>query len=180
MNNRRLEYNPLFESITDSARRYETISEQSTVDKMKYAVEYARRIIETCYSQYVYFVNSVPDATLKTKLLTELATFLKDQISQKKLDVKTFFDAMISKMEDLVKQISGNQSIRNLENFDKLQSIYSKIEQGKDELKNVTMAEYTKQYATEYTSDDVKAAVTSFVTFSSEALAQTLASTAKK
>jgi hypothetical protein len=179
MNNRRLEYNPLFESITDSARRYETISE-NTVDKMKYAVEYARRIIETCYSQYVYFVNSVPDAAVKTKLLTELDTFLKGQITQQNLDVKTFFDSMISKMEDLVKQISGNQSIRNLENFDKLQSIYDKIEQGKDELKNVTMEEYTKQYAAEYTSDDVKLAVKNFVTFSSQALTQVLDSTVKK
>jgi hypothetical protein len=179
MNNRRLEYNPLFESITDSARRYETISE-NTADKMKYAVEYARRIIETCYSQYVYFLNSVPDAALKATLLNELDTFLKAQTTQKNLDVKTFFDSMISKMEALVKEISGNQSIRNLQNFDKLQSIYSKIEQGKEELKNVTMVEYTKQYATEYTSDDVKAAVNSFVTFSSQALTQILASTVKK
>ena len=74
----------------------------------------------------------------------------------------------------------GNLSIRNLENFDKLQSIYDKIEQGKDELKNVTMEEYTKQYAAEYTSDDVKLAVKNFVTFSSQALTQVLDSTVKK
>jgi len=179
MNNRRLEYNPLFESLADSARRYERIVEQSTPDKIKYAVEYARRIMETCYSQYVYFVNSVPDATVKTTLLTSLSTYLKEQ-KDKGLDIKTFFDGMISKMEDLVKQISGNQAIRNLENFEKLQSIYDKIEQGKNELKDVTMEEYTKQYSTEYTSPEVKKAVNDFISFSSQALDQSLpAGTAK-
>ena len=180
MNNRRLEYNPLFESLTDSARRYETISEQSTTDKMKYAVEYARRIIETCYTQYVYFVNSIPDSATKQTVLTELEAFLKKENEQPSIDFKNFFDSMIAKMEELAGKVSGNQAIRNLENFEKLQQIYNKIEQGKDELKNVTVPEYTKQYATEYTSDAVKNAVKSFVKFSSESLSQILASSTAK
>ncbi len=174
MNNRRLEYNPLFESLTDSARRYQTISEDATTDKMKYAVEYARRIIETCYTQYVYFVNTIPDSVTKKTVLTELEGFLKKENEQPKIDFKTFFDSMIAKMEELVGRVSGNQAIRNLENFEKLQQIYNIIEQGKDELKNVTVPEYTKQYATEYTSDDVKNGVKSFVKFSSESLSQIL------
>jgi hypothetical protein len=174
MNNRRLEYNPLFESITDSARRYETISEQTTVDKTKYAVEYARRIIETCYSQYLYFLNSVPDETAKNEMMTELDTFLQEQAKQPKIDLKSFFDAMISKIENLISKISSIQSIRNLENFSKLQEIYKKVEQGKDELKDVTFSAYTKQYATEYTSDPVKEAVGTFVKFSADALKQSL------
>jgi hypothetical protein len=172
MNNRRLEYNPLFESITDSARRYETISEQTTVDKTKYAVEYARRIIETCYSQYLYFLNSLPDETKKNEIIAELDKFLEDQAKQPMIDFKTFFDAMISNIENIITQISSIQSIRNLENFSKLQEIFKKVEQGKDELKDVTFVEYTKQYATEYTSPDVKKAVGTFVKFSSEALKQ--------
>ena len=173
MNNRRLEYNPLFESITDSARRYERISEQA-IDKNKYAVEYARRIIETCYSQYLYFVNSVPNETIKKELLDVLSKFLDQKKTDQALDFKTFFDSMISKIEELITKISGEQSIRNLANFPKLQEIYNKIEQGKDELKNVTFDEYTKQYATEYTSDEVKKAVGDFVKFSSESLNQSL------
>jgi hypothetical protein len=173
MNNRRLEYNPLFESITDSARRYERISEQA-IDKNKYAVEYARRIIETCYSQYLYFVNSVPNETIKKELLDVLSTFLDKQKTDLALDFKTFFDSMISKIEELITKISGEQSIRNLSNFSKLQEIYNKIEQGKDELKNVTFQEYTKQYANEYTSDPVKEAVKKFVEFSADTLKQSL------
>ena len=164
MNNRRLEYNPLFESITDSARRYETISEETTVDKTKYAVEYARRIIETCYSQYLYFLNSVPDETTKNDLMEKQNTFLKDQAKQTMIDI-----------EKIIAEISSIQSIRNLENFSKLQEIFKKVEQGKDELKDVTFIEYTKQYATEYTSDPVKTAVGTFVKFSSESLIQSLA-----
>lgn len=175
MNNRRLEYNPLFESITDTAKRYETISEETTVDKTKYAVEYARRIIETCYSQYLYFLNSVPDETTKNDLMEKLDTFLKDQAKQPMIDFKMFFDAMISNIEKIIAEISSIQSIRNLENFPKLQEIFKKVEQGKDELKDVTFIEYTKQYATEYTSDPVKTAVGTFVKFSSEALIQSLA-----
>ena len=175
MNNRRLEYNPLFESITDTAKRYETISEETTVDKTKYAVEYARRIIETCYSQYLYFLNSVPDETTKNDLMEKLDTFLKDQAKQTMIDFKMFFDAMISNIEKIIAEISSIQSIRNLENFSKLQEIFKKVEQGKDELKDVTFIEYTKQYATEYTSDPVKTAVGTFVKFSSEALIQSLA-----
>jgi len=180
MNNRRLEYNPLFESLTDSARRYEKISEEATADKMKYAIEYARRILETCYSQYVYFVNSVPDSATKNEMLKQLDTFLKKENEQQKIDFKIFFDSMITKMEELAGKVSGNQAIRNLENFEKLQQIYTKIEQGKDELKNVTVPEYTKQYATEYTADAVKDAVKSFVQFSSQSLSQILASSTAK
>ncbi len=173
MNNRRLEYNPLFESITDSARRYERISEQA-IDKNKYAVEYARRIIETCYSQYLYFLNSLPDQTTKNDLMEKLNTFLKEQAKQPMIDFKMFFDEMISNIEKIIAEISNIQSIRNLENFPKLQEIFKKVEQGKDELKNVTFDEYTKQYATEYTSDEVKKAVGTFVKFSSESLNQSL------
>ena len=107
MNNRRFEYNPLFESLTDSARRYETISEQATADKMKYAVEYARRIIETCYTQYVYFVNTIPDSATKKTVLTELEAFLKKENEQPSIDFKNFFDSMIAKMEELAGKVSG-------------------------------------------------------------------------
>lgn len=179
MNNRRLDYNPLFESIIDSAKRYEKISEElSQEEKTKYAIEYARKIIEICYSQYIFFVNCIPDNTLKNKAIEETVTFLKNQ-NVESINFRTFFDAMIVKMNELSNSISGNQAIRNLANFSDLQKIYQKFESGVKILQDEVVKKYEKQYSTEITSPKVTEAVKSFVKFTYEALDQSLKSTKK-
>lgn len=185
----KIENNPLFESLKDSARKYEKISENNpgatgstgststgaapNKEKIKYAVEYARRIIETCYSEYIYFLNSIPDQGIKNDLITKTDELMKSQKTDPK-GFKMFFELMVSKMEELAGKVTGSPAIRNLPNFDKIQEVYSKFEKAKNELSEVTFKEYVKEYANEYTSKEVNDAVKAFVEFSSQALEQSL------
>lgn len=157
MNNSRLEYNPLFETLSDSARRYSRINEEDLVGatgagtvsaeySAKYAKEYAKRLIQIAYEQYFYFASSIPDATLKQKYVQEALEFLKTQETKgANLSFKEMIDGVIANCKKVVEAINLNADLINSAPI--IKDIYSNVEKGMLEIENA-VKQYLEQYGT--------------------------------
>jgi hypothetical protein len=165
MSSRRLEYNPLFESLADSARRYSKINEEGEAGltgatnsasqeyMMKYAKEYAKRIVQIVYEQYFYFASSIPDTTLKQKYVGEALEFLKTQKDKGAgITFKELADATIANGKKLIEAINLNTDLINSAPI--IKEIYANVESGMTEMENA-VKQYIEQYGAYSTSPEV-------------------------
>jgi hypothetical protein len=182
MGNHRLEYNPLFESLTDSARRYSAINEEDAVAGqagttsneylVKYAKEYAKRLVQISYEQYFYFVSSIPDSAMKQKYLKEAIDFLKTQETQgANLSFKAMIDGIISNCKKVVSEINLNADLINSAPI--LKDIYSNVEKGMNEMDNA-VKQYIEQYGTFSNTPEISQLLKDFCTLTYTNLQQYL------
>lgn len=169
MNNSRLEYNPLFESLRDSARRYSIINEEDLATSqntnsqeylLKYAKEYAKRLSQIAYEQYFYFVSSIPDATMKQQYVNEALEFIKTQMSKgANLSPKEMIDTIIANTKKVVEAINLNADLINSAPI--IKEIYSNVEKGMTEMENA-VKQYVEQYGTFASSPEVSQVLADF------------------
>lgn len=168
MKNNRLEYNPLFESLTDTARRYERISEedeQTTEYKKKYAAEYATRILAMIYEQYSYFVSSMPvEEKTRSEWKNNLQNFIKENSTKSDLSFKEIADSMISEMDKVNSSLKSNEIFsKKLKAYPSLENIQNNISGGIKELKN-TIDLYSQKYGDMTKDPSVIGKVKEFIT----------------
>ena len=90
--------NPLFESLVVTAKKYERIHEATDpAYKLKYAKEYAAKILQLVYDQYIYFVSSIPLKSLKDDILTKSLEFIESKATGSNLTLQGL-------SEDIIKQ----------------------------------------------------------------------------
>lgn len=162
MNNRKLEYNPLFESLADTARRYERINEEVSPEvKIKYAKEYAKKILDAIYQQYVYFVYSIPDSTLKQTAIKEALTFIQGLSAKTtaQLSLETIVDEFTKKWDAIE---TSSQDIDAMKKAPILKDIYADVNKGMEEIKNAVKV-YLEKYGTEASSNAVLTDIKTFV-----------------
>ncbi|NBU98873.1 MAG: hypothetical protein EBS19_11800, partial [Spirochaetia bacterium] len=135
MNNRRLEYNPVFESITDSARRYSRISEEENDQnyKKQNAITYAKRILQISGSTLNYFVISIPNPTVRGKVLKTLMDFWSTQIANKSaITFENLFDKVSEQWGTMEKNITSSKEMLVYEGVNE---IYAEVTKGLEQMK---------------------------------------------
>jgi len=162
MNSRKIEYNPLFESVSDVAKRYRIINEEVSPEyKLKVAKEYAVMILQVMYDNYLYFVGSIPNETLKKSLKAELFNFVKSEYDkQGTVTFSGFMDSLKTKWTQSLSAITSNSDLIKLSAM--IKEIYNDVDKGMKELENAAKL-YNEKYPTESNSPEVSAAVQGLV-----------------
>lgn len=186
MNNRRLEYNPLFESVTETAKKYSKINEegQTLIDtgttgaggaskgseeyKIKYAKEYAIKIFQLIYDEYIYFMNSIQDETAKQKYAQEILDFLKANSQKSDINFEIISKEILTKWESMN---SSSEVKKIAESSDDFRKAYQDIAQA---IKNFTLLlnSYSQKYGKELSNNSVMTAIKSFVNTALSTLSQ--------
>lgn len=159
MNNKTI-YNPLFESLKETARRYDRINEDSAEYRLKGAIEYANKILQLTFDQYVYFVTSVPLASLKQDLVKKSLTFVDGLGTKTDLTLQSVIDLITKEWESASGSIMANQDLMKLSPA--VKDIYTKVSEGMSALKE-TVDLYIKRYGTEMNNPQVTTAIKTFV-----------------
>ena len=170
MNNRRLEYNPLFESITDSARRYQRISEDA-VDpqyKKQAAVNYAKRIIRIVGDQINYFVMSIPSPTVRATTLKTLLEFLTTTASKTGITFEELFNTFVEEWNTLEKSIVSSSEMSKYEGIDE---IYLKVANGMEKMKSAASL-YIEKYPEDSKSGEVTTALSEMMKMVKQSIEQ--------
>jgi len=173
MAHRNLPYNPLFESLNETARRYERFNESdvSPEYKRKYAIEYGSRIIQLMYDQYVYFTSSIPIEALRTQLYKDLVSFV-DLQSTKENTLKTIADSIMTILNNVLLEVNKRKESDFNEQNKKQWVIdaYKKLEEGLGKME-AAVNEYNKLYSEPY--PEVNKMIQDFLTNAKTALEQT-------
>lgn len=162
--------NPLFESLVDTAKKYERIQEATDPEyKMKYAKDYAVKIIQMIYDQYIYFVSSIPSEELKDRLFKEGITFVESKFREPNPTLKGLAEDLMKQWESVSGSISANPAIQNLS--PQIKEIYQKVGEGM-KASNDALNSYFEKYTQESTSPEVVNKIKTFMMGSLEALKQ--------
>jgi hypothetical protein len=158
MNNRRLEYNPLFESIADSARRYSRISEDAVDQnyKKQTAVAYAKKMLQITGSTINYFVISIPNPTVRARVLKTLLDFWSNEVTNKSTATfETLFNKVAGQWDILEKDIMNSSEMSVYEGIDE---VYVEISNGLERMKSAAKI-YLEKYPEESKSGEVTTAI---------------------
>lgn len=121
-----LEYNPVFESLSQQAKKYTNI--HINEDVIKYEGEksqkYLKLIIDKICSRIVTFTTSVPEKDLRDSLLRILAEGYKELST----GTSTNLDALINSLKELFDEAYAE--IASSTSRDKLVPIYDKVKDG--------------------------------------------------
>lgn len=155
MNNRRLEYNPLFESIVDSARRYEKISEEVVDDnyKMEAAINYAKKIVQMLGDQVNYYVFTIPNPTVRATTLKALMEFWGKAAAGSTFE--EIFNMVSSQWDTLEKSIANSAEMKV---YVGIEDVYAKVSGGIQKMKE-TAKIYLDTYPEESKNGVVNKAV---------------------
>ena len=162
--------NPLFESLEKTAKKYERIQEATDpAYKMKFAREYAKKLLQLVYDNYIYFISSIPLESLKTETIKKSIDFINSRTTSNNLTVAGLSDDFIKQWESVYGAITANQDLQSLS--PEIKDIYLKVGEGMKQYKNA-LDSYLKKYGTEASSPEVLQTVKNFIVNSSEALKQ--------
>lgn len=162
MSNKKIEYNPLFESLSEVAKRYERIGEQENTEsddyKLKSAKDYAIRILQMIYDEYLYFLNSVPSDEFRKKYKEEIITFMDTE--SKKTDVN--MELLVKSIMDKWKAVNKSESVTKAsEKSEAIRNSYSTVEMGISKLDELVKT-YTEKYKKEMMDPSVAKAIKDF------------------
>jgi hypothetical protein len=164
MSNKKLEYNPLFESLVGTARRYERIKEQENTEsgdyKVKNAKEYALKIVQILYDEYLYFLNSIPDEDERKKYKSELLSFIESESKKTDTNMELLAKSMIAKFQEINKSSSVTKASEKSET---IKNAYSKVEQGISNFMELVKL-YNEKYAKEIADPSVANGIKEFMT----------------
>lgn len=183
MSNKKLEYNPLFESLTETARKYSRINEEgspynasetiidlgstgssapakgSSEYKIKFAAEYAVKIFQLIYDEYTYFLNSIKDQTLKQKYATSLYEFVEQNSIKTDLNFDLLGKELITKWEVM----NASSEMKNIAaSSDNFKKAYDNISKAISKFK-LLLSAYSQKYGTELSNNLVKDSIKSFI-----------------
>lgn len=158
--------NPLFESLWNTVKRYEVIQEDSKEYKLKSAKDYANKILQLAYSQYVYFASSVPSYGLKKDLLKNSLAFMDQQASKPNLTLKDFLDGLFKQWESASGSIMADGDLLKLP---EVKEMYLKVGEGMNALKQV-LETYEKRYGSQAADPSILTMVKDFITNATTAL----------
>jgi hypothetical protein len=164
MYNKRLEYNPLFESLTETAKRYSRINEEGATGgtggtgdflkpgtsayKTKYAIEYAKKIFQLIYDEYFYFLSSIKDETIKNKFKSELFDFIKLNSQKSDINLDVIAKDIITRWQTM----NSSTEVKNIAaSSDDFRKAYESIDKGVVKLSQLLSA-YSQKYGTEATN----------------------------
>ena len=180
MYNKRLEYNPLFESLTETARKYSRINEEgeTLIDqgstggtgaflkpgtseyKIKYATEYAVKIFQLIYDEYNYFINSITDETVKARYAAEMFDFIKLNSQKADINLDIISKDIITKWQIMNASTEVKKIAESSEDFKKA---YDSINKGVAKISQLLSA-YSQKYGTEIRNTALVTAVKEFIT----------------
>jgi len=154
MYNRRLEYNPLFESLSETAKRYQRIDEDAVDSdyKKKAAVDYAKRLLEITWGQLGYFIEAIPNPELKAKIKAQLLDFSKQITLRTDLTVDELINVVTEKWKAFKDDITRAKEVEAYAT--KLQEVYDKVSQAMDKMVSATKI-YLEKYPDESRSNEV-------------------------
>ncbi len=167
MNNRNM-YNPLFESLTDTARRYERVHEEKDpAYRLKSAQEYANKILQLAFNEYSYFVSSVPLPALKQELLKKNLDFFDGLATKTDLNIQGAVDAVMKEWESTAGSLMANQDLQKMSPA--IKEIYTMVGDGMKTLKGAADI-YLRRYSAEVNKPEVINSVKTFVANTIKAL----------
>lgn len=160
--------NPLFESLAVTAKKYERIHEDTDpAYKLKYANEYAAKILQLVYDQYIYFVSSIPLKSLKDDILKKSLEFIESKATGSNLTLQGLSEDIIKQWDSVSGSIMASQDLQKLS--PEIKNIYLKVGEGMKASKSA-LDSYLKKYGNEASSQEVLQTVKSFIINSDKAL----------
>ena len=126
MRNSYLEYNPVFESLVQQARKYTGthINEDAIAYEGEKSQKYLKLLIDTINSKIIKFTTSIPQKDLRDIILGATAEGYKTLLTATPVSI----DALLTSMNDLLEKAYVQVAASSYK--DKLAPIYDKVKEG--------------------------------------------------
>ncbi len=165
MGNSHLGYNPVFESLTQQAKKYSTIHIDE--DVINYEGEksqkYLKMILDTVSNAVIAFSASIPEKELRSNILGVIAEGLKSLSTGTPANI----DALLSSLQEIFDKVYASVSASTAK--DKLVPIYDKVREGientakaYEELKKKYPSEMSNPVSLDNAVKNIKASIVSF------------------
>ena len=167
MGNSHLGYNPVFESLSQQARKYSNIHIDEDVINYEgqKSQKYLKSILDTVSNAVISFSTSIPDKQLRTTVLGVIAEGLKSLGTGAPANIDAILSSLQQTFDKVYSTIAASTS------KDKLIPIYDKVKEG---IENTAKAyeELKKKYTSEMSNpvsldNAVKNIKASIITFNS-------------